>query len=328
VRGLQEAKGVTCPQCHYQNLPGRRQCRGCRHRLARSGGQIRLTLNRLLEVAVVIVGMLLGFILIFGNVRESTPYREAPPTAPPTSAIAFSIAAVSPVPSSNVIQNPPTPIPPTITPLPPTMPPLSPTPVPTATAIPRDTSLTGQMRYIANTESQGVRVRATCNDAGGEKGWNEGTVVVIEYGTAPCAGWLLVSANDERSSWVRVGFLSDDPPRTPPTPRPASRALPEPARVVQPTPFAVAPVVEEDAEIEAVPLAPTAAPTAAPLIVVPTLIQPPTLEPTPEPPAAILPTPAPAPTITSLPRGYIYCNDGTAIRDQGRSPCNGHGGKR
>ncbi|MGE3857860.1 MAG: hypothetical protein AB7G21_12965 [Dehalococcoidia bacterium] len=69
-------------------------------------------------------------------------------------------------------------------------------------------------RYIANTDGQGVRLRADCRDdapapdgAGAARGLPERTEVAVDtVGSGPCAGWTRVSGG-AAVSWVRDGYL-------------------------------------------------------------------------------------------------------------------------
>ena len=64
------------------------------------------------------------------------------------------------------------------------------------------------IRYIGNTDGDGVRLRTACEDeARADGAWPEGTEVVIEErGTGPCFTWSLVR-NDDTTSWVRNVYL-------------------------------------------------------------------------------------------------------------------------
>ena len=124
-------------------------------------------------------------------------------------------------------------------------------PPPTATAIPsptprsvtRDGALSGQTRYIANTEGLGIRVRTSCADnAPGGGAWPESAQVTVDYAQSDCPGWFLVRRAGNESSWVRSSYLSSSPPPTA-TPRPALASQPaRPApRPVPPRPACALP---------------------------------------------------------------------------------------
>jgi hypothetical protein len=78
----------------------------------------------------------------------------------------------------------------------------------------RDLSQTGQVRYIAQTDGIGVRLRTRCDDQSGTPGWPEGTRVTIEFTQAECPGWLYVQRNDTERSWVRQTYLATTSPVT------------------------------------------------------------------------------------------------------------------
>ena len=99
-----------------------------------------------------------------------------------------------------------------------------------------ETGPVGRVRYIANTEGMGVKVRTTCDDQTGAPGWPDGARVTVIDARADCPEWLLVERSEGDESWVRVAYLSEAPPRAaaawvPPTvtPAPQPTATPRPS---------------------------------------------------------------------------------------------------
>ena len=81
------------------------------------------------------------------------------------------------------------------------------TAIPTALPVPDS-----PIRYIGDTDGDGVGLRTACEDAARADGaWPEGTEVVIEErGTGACFSWSLVSDGDT-TSWVRNIYLVEQP---------------------------------------------------------------------------------------------------------------------
>jgi len=132
--------------------------------------------------------------------------------------------------------------------------------VPTQTAPTSDTTLAGQVRYIANTDGIGVRLRTVCDDQTGSPGWPEGSGVTIDYARSDCPGWFSVkNPTSGVTSWVREGYLSATAPPAP-TPIPATLAPAQPTSAPTPPPTAT------PAQRPAAVVAPTPPPTSAPTV--------------------------------------------------------------
>jgi curved DNA-binding protein CbpA len=89
---------------------------------------------------------------------------------------------------------------------------------PTATPDPIDRRDAGQVRYVANTDGMGVRMRSECSvDAQSLGVLPEGITVSIEYTRVNCDGWFMVRRLEMNEiGWVRADYLSS----TFSTPRP------------------------------------------------------------------------------------------------------------
>ena len=107
---------------------------------------------------------------------------------------------------------------------------LAPQARPLPTSIPTlETVSPAQVRYVSDTGGVGVSHRDDCHDdaRAGEVGLPEGQRVLREArGINRCDGWSVVRVGG-RQSWVRTGYLSEDPPqapatRPPPTPAPVA----------------------------------------------------------------------------------------------------------
>lgn len=316
------SKGLDCPECHYRNLPGARVCKICGHQFY--AARKRPSINRVLEVLIVAVFAAAALAFWYGGTSQTVVHEVGSPAAP-AAPVASPPASPSPPPPVILVplfSSPETTISmassiPTLTAVPTASSP-QPTPGP-------DTQLAGQIRYIFNTEGQGIRARGRCDDEDGAEGWPEGLIVVVEYTYPACAGWLLVrQINGGDASWVRTGYLSDSPPAAPPTPRPQPTRAPAP---VLPS-FIV------------IPTEPPATVTPEPTLAPPTATPEP--EPTPEPPTAV-PTPSavlhtPVPMLPAgaqpqiatptRPVPTVRCKNGQVVRDEGKKSCDGKGGIR
>jgi hypothetical protein len=120
-----------------------------------------------------------------------------------------------------------------------------------------DTRLAGQVRYIANTEGQGVKLRTACDDQAGSVGWPEGTSVTVVYARADCPDWLLVKRSEDDGSWVRVAYLSEAAPTAVPV-----APAPPTATTVQSTAVAAAASTAASAPAKLTTPPKPAAPTA------------------------------------------------------------------
>lgn len=88
------------------------------------------------------------------------------------------------------------------------------------------TAFAGTVRYVANTDGMGVRIRPICEDQARAGVWPEGTRVVIEFARGDCAGWYWVRDASGQSSWVRGDFLSERDPTARITPTPVVTSPP------------------------------------------------------------------------------------------------------
>lgn len=98
-----------------------------------------------------------------------------------------------------------------------------------------DRRLAGQVRYIANTEQQGVRKRSECIEESGVDGPPEGAAVTVDSARSDCPGWYWVRLASGELAWVREVYLSASPPVSPtvtsPTPPTATTTrVPAPTR--------------------------------------------------------------------------------------------------
>ena len=164
-------------------------------------GQFKSVFFASLLVAAIGSALMGGLLLNDGSSVQQSSLAQA---ISPTPSAASSEAAV-PLATASVTTSPTVDPPSTILDRPTTVPTAGPN-----AAI--DTSLAGGVRYIANTDAIGVRLRSRCSDEGLNSAWPEGMRVYWEGTSEACPGWARVrNEASSQSSWVRLQYLSSEP---------------------------------------------------------------------------------------------------------------------